>query len=94
MTSDAPGKSLRAVLGFCHVRQMSAPEADSNFRPGLFTDDGEVTDESVAAFLTDLMLEFRDYIEPVTVLPPTLTPPAVRVTVWTWSLRRWEASGR
>ena len=63
-------QSLRAVLGFCNARQMTAPEAYIHFRPGLFTDDGEVTDESTSAFLADYMREFRDYIERVlTVLP-------------------------
>jgi chromate reductase len=63
-------QSLRAVLAFCNARQMTAPEAYISFRPGLFTEDGEVTDESTAAFLTDFMQEFRDHIERVlTVLP-------------------------
>ncbi|MCW2770014.1 MAG: NADPH-dependent reductase [Aeromicrobium sp.] len=63
-------QSLRAVLSFCNARQMTAPEAYITFRPGLFTDDGEVTDESTTAFLTDFMREFRDHVERVlTVLP-------------------------
>jgi chromate reductase, NAD(P)H dehydrogenase (quinone) len=63
-------QSLRAVLSFCNARQMTAPEAYVSFRPGLFTDDGEVTDESTAAFLTDFMQQFRDHTERVlTVLP-------------------------
>jgi chromate reductase len=49
---------------------MTAPEGYITFRPGLFSDDGEVTDESTAAFLTDFMQEFRVHIERVlTVLP-------------------------
>jgi len=63
-------QSLRAVLSFCNARQMTAPEAYITFRPGLFTDDGEVTDESTAAFLADFMQEFRVHIERVlTVIP-------------------------
>jgi chromate reductase len=63
-------QSLRAVLSFCNARQMTAPEAYITFRPGLVTDDGEVTDETTAAFLADFMAEFRDYTERVlTVLP-------------------------
>jgi chromate reductase, NAD(P)H dehydrogenase (quinone) len=63
-------QSLRAVLSFCNARQMTAPEAYVYFKPGLFTDDGEVTDESTAAFLADFMQEFRDHTERVlTVLP-------------------------
>jgi chromate reductase len=63
-------QSLRAVLSFCNARQMTAPEAYIHFVPGLITDDGEVTDESTAAFLADFMSEFRTHIERVlTVIP-------------------------
>jgi chromate reductase, NAD(P)H dehydrogenase (quinone) len=63
-------QSLRGVLGFCNARQMTAPEAYITFRPGLFTDDGEVTDQSTATFLSDFMREFRDHTARVlTVLP-------------------------
>ncbi|QWZ10143.1 NAD(P)H-dependent oxidoreductase [Nocardioides panacis] len=63
-------QSLRAVLSFCNARQMTAPEAYITFRPGLFTDNGEVTDDSTATFLADFMREFHDHIERVlTVLP-------------------------
>lgn len=63
-------QSLRAVLSFCNARQMTAPEAYITFTPGLFTDDGEVTDESTASFLTDFMREFHIHIERVlTVIP-------------------------
>jgi chromate reductase len=63
-------QSLRAVLSFCNARQMTAPEAYIHFRPGLFTDDGEVTDESTAAFLSEFMTEFRTHIARVlTVIP-------------------------
>ena len=63
-------QSLRAVLSFCNARQMTAPEAYITLRPGLVTDDGEVTNESTAAFLADFMQEFRVHTERVlTVLP-------------------------
>ena len=63
-------QSLRGVLSFCNARQMTAPEAYISLRPGLITDDGEVTDDSTATFLSDFMREFRDHIERVlTVLP-------------------------
>jgi chromate reductase len=63
-------QSLRAVLSFCNARQMTAPEAYIHFRPGLFTDSGEVTEESTAAFLGDFMAEFRTHIErALTVIP-------------------------
>lgn len=63
-------QSLRAVLSFCNARQMTAPEAYIHATPGLFADDGEVSDGSTASFLADFMQEFGDHIERVlTVLP-------------------------
>jgi chromate reductase, NAD(P)H dehydrogenase (quinone) len=63
-------QSLRAVLSFCNARQMTAPEAYITLTPGLIADDGEVTNESTAAFLADFMHEFRVHTERVlTVLP-------------------------
>jgi chromate reductase len=63
-------QSLRAVLGFCNARQMTSPEAYIQFSHDVFADDGEVSDESTAAFLRDYMGEFRDHVERVlTVLP-------------------------
>ena len=60
VTGASPGQigtavaqqSLRAVLSFCNARQMTAPEAYITFKPGLITDDGEVTDDSTADFLS------------------------------------------
>ncbi len=63
-------QSLRAVLSFCNVRQMTAPEAYITFAPGLVTADGEVTDPKIAAFLETFMEEFRTHVMRVlTVLP-------------------------
>jgi chromate reductase, NAD(P)H dehydrogenase (quinone) len=63
-------QSLRAVLSFCNARQMTAPEAYVHFTPGLFTEDGEVTDEATASFLNEFMEEFRTHIQRVlTVIP-------------------------
>ena len=63
-------QSLRAVLSFCNARQMTAPEAYIQYTPELFPGNGEVTDESTRAFLTDFMSGFRDHIVRVlTVLP-------------------------
>ena len=63
-------QSLRGVLSFCNARQMTAPEAYISCGAELFTDDGEVTDASTRAFLTNFMQEFRDHTERVlTVLP-------------------------
>lgn len=61
---------LRSVLSFCNSPQMNAPEAYIQFKPGLITDAGEVTDESTADFLRDYMAELHRFIVRVyTVLP-------------------------
>ena len=63
-------QSLRAVLSFVNARQMTSPEAYIHYTPEVFKDDGEVTSEATAAFLTNFMTEFRDYLVRVlTVLP-------------------------
>ncbi|UVK40999.1 NAD(P)H-dependent oxidoreductase [Mesorhizobium sp. AR10] len=63
-------QSLRSVLGFCNSPQMNAPEAYIQFKPGLITDEGEITDETTADFLRSYMAEFHAFITRVyTVLP-------------------------
>jgi chromate reductase len=63
-------QSLRAVLGFCNARQMTAPEAYIHFTPDVFLPDGEVTKDSTREFLANFMSEFRDHLVRVlTVLP-------------------------
>ena len=63
-------QSLRAVLSFCNARQMTSPEAYVHYTPERFNSDGEVLDDSTAAFLRDYMGEFRDHVARVlTVLP-------------------------
>jgi chromate reductase, NAD(P)H dehydrogenase (quinone) len=63
-------QSLRAVLSFCNARQMTAPEAYIRFTPEIFTPDGEVTDDAMAAFLSNFMSEFRTHVARVlTVIP-------------------------
>ncbi|MEP9399952.1 NADPH-dependent FMN reductase [Mesorhizobium sp. KR2-14] len=55
-------QSLRSVLSFCNSPQMNAPEAYIQFRPGLITDDGEVTDPTTEEFLRNYMAEFEAFI--------------------------------
>lgn len=63
-------QSLRAVLSFCNARQMTSPEAYIHYSPEVFSPDGEVTDDSTAAFLRAYMGEFHDHLVRVlTVLP-------------------------
>jgi chromate reductase len=63
-------QSLRAVLGFCNARQMTAPEAYIQYSAETFPGDGEVANDATKAFLTSYMSEFRDHVVRVlTVLP-------------------------
>jgi chromate reductase, NAD(P)H dehydrogenase (quinone) len=61
---------LRSLLSFCNSPQMNSPEAYIQFKPGLISDDGEISDESTAQFLGNFMTEFHAFITRVyTVLP-------------------------
>ena len=63
-------QSLRGVLSFCNARQMTAPEAYIRYTPEIFTAEGEVTDDAMAAFLSNFMSEFRVHLMRVlTVIP-------------------------
>ena len=61
---------LRSLLSFCNSPQMNAPEAYIHFKPGLITDDGEVTNDETGEFLKNWITEFHGFIGRVyTVLP-------------------------
>ena len=63
-------QSLRSVLSFCNSPQMNAPEAYIQYKKGLFTEDGQVTNESTAEFLRNYMVELHAFVVRVlTVLP-------------------------
>ena len=63
-------QALRGVLGFCNSPQMNSIEAYIQFKPGVITEEGDVTDEKTAEFLRNYITEFRDFIQRVlTVLP-------------------------
>lgn len=63
-------QQLRSVLSFCNSPQMNSPEAYIQFKPGLITEAGEVTDESTADFLRNFMSEFHQFVVRVrTVIP-------------------------
>jgi chromate reductase, NAD(P)H dehydrogenase (quinone) len=63
-------QSLRGVLSFCNSPQMNAPEAYVQFKPGMITDDGEVTVSETEEFLRSYMVQFHTFIEKViSVLP-------------------------
>jgi chromate reductase len=63
-------QSLRGVLCFCNSPLMNTVEAYIQFKPGLITADGEVTDEATEEFLRNYMSELSGFIVRVlTVLP-------------------------
>ena len=63
-------QSLRSVLSFCNSPQMNSPEAYIQFKPGMITPEGEVTDKDTEKFLRNYMTELHGFIVRVlTVLP-------------------------
>ncbi len=61
---------LRSILSFCNSPQMNAIEAYIQFEPGVITDYGAVTNDSLREFLRNFMIEFHAFITRVyTVLP-------------------------
>jgi chromate reductase len=61
---------LRSLLAYCNSPQMNSPEAYINFKPGMITEDGQVTVESTEQFLHKYMEELHAFIVRVmTVLP-------------------------
>jgi chromate reductase len=57
--------SMRAVLSFLDAPQLNAPEAYVKFNPGVFADDGTVTDDGTAKFLRHYMEEYGAFVERV-----------------------------
>ena len=57
--------SMRAVLSFLDAPQLNAPEAYVKFNPDVFAADGEVKDESTAAFLRHYMEEYGAFVQRV-----------------------------
>jgi chromate reductase, NAD(P)H dehydrogenase (quinone) len=57
--------SMRAVLSFLDAPQLNAPEAYVKFNPDVFGSDGEVNDESTAAFLRHYMEEYCAFVQRV-----------------------------
>jgi chromate reductase len=63
-------QSLRSVLSFCNSPQMNAPEAYIQLKPGLITEDGQVTNEATAEFLRRYMAELHAFIARVLAVLP------------------------
>ena len=65
---------LRGVLCYCNSPLMNTVEAHIHFKPGLITEDGQVTEERTAEFLRNYMSELHAFIVQVlTVLPRATT---------------------
>ena len=63
-------QQLKSVLSFCNAPQMNSPEAYIQFKPGLITADGSVTNPSTEEFLRTYMADFHAFVTRVyTVLP-------------------------
>ena len=63
---------LRGVLCYCQSPLMNNVEAYIQFKPGLITPQGEITDVGTEKFLRNYMVELHDFIVRVlTVLPRT-----------------------
>jgi len=54
---------LKSILNHFDAPQLGQPEGFIYSAPGLFTEDGEVTDEGTAAFLTTYLTAFTALIE-------------------------------
>jgi chromate reductase len=65
-------QSLRAVLAYCNSPLFNEVEAYITFKPGVFSDDGEVSDPGTAKFLRDYMARYRDFVERVTTVLPSI----------------------
>ena len=61
---------LKSILSFCNSPMMNAVEAYIQFKPGLISDDGEVSVAETEEFLRNYMAEFRDFIQRVLTVYP------------------------
>ena len=55
-------QSLKQVLAFCNSPLMNTIEAYIQFKPDVFTPEGEVTDPTTEEFLRAYMTEFHEFI--------------------------------
>ncbi|GAA1540804.1 chromate reductase [Microbacterium ginsengiterrae] len=62
VATAAAQQHLRAILGHFNAITMGQPEGFIQDRPGLFTDEGQVTDDSTAGFLAGYLEAFNSLI--------------------------------
>lgn len=65
VATAAAQQHLRAILGHFSAVTMGQPEGFIQDRPGLFTDEGQVTDDSTAGFLVGYLEAFNALISRV-----------------------------
>ena len=63
-------QSLRSVLAFCNSPLWNAIEAYIQFKPGLITDEGEVTNPDTEKFLRSFIVGFSEFITRVYMVLP------------------------
>ena len=61
---------LRSLLSYCNSPQMNAPEAYIQFKPGMITDEGEVTVDATRDFLRTYMQQLHVFIQRVMSVVP------------------------
>ncbi|KRA25385.1 ACP phosphodiesterase [Microbacterium sp. Root61] len=62
ISTAAAQQHLRAILGHYNAPTLGQPEGYIQSTPGLFAEDGEVTNENTAAFLVSYLDAFEDLI--------------------------------
>ncbi|MFE3292364.1 NADPH-dependent FMN reductase [Rhodococcus sp. NPDC059234] len=53
---------LRSILSFVNSPELAQPEAYIQFTEGLINDDGEITDQTTAAFVADWLEKFEEFV--------------------------------
>lgn len=61
---------LRSLLGYCNSPQMNSPEAYIQFKPGMISEDGDVTVKDTEDFLRNYMQELHAFIVRVMTVHP------------------------
>lgn len=63
VSTAAAQQHLRAILGHYNAPTLGQPEGYIQFAPGLIAEDGEITNESTAAFLTAYLEAFNALVD-------------------------------
>ncbi|MFF0817795.1 NADPH-dependent FMN reductase [Rhodococcus sp. NPDC003318] len=61
---------LRSILSFVNSPELAQPEAYIQYTEGLINEAGEITDQSVAAFVTDWLQKFEVFVGKVVTANP------------------------